>query len=98
MLVRPLLMKGSNGRSRRHRRAHSRKQSASHRSHFVASSSSSSPPEMLSEALYPAGAGAIFGAALTASRVFVPSVIVGQFELKDFHMLHVFAVAMGSSA
>ena len=54
----------------------------------ASSKSSSSPPEMLSEALYPAGAGAIFGAALTASRVFVPSVIVGQFELKDFHMLH----------
>jgi hypothetical protein len=50
------------------------------------------------DALYAAGTGAIFGAALTASRVWLPSVILQQFNLSDFHMMHVFAVALGSSA
>jgi hypothetical protein len=50
------------------------------------------------DALYAAGTGAVFGAALTASRVWLPSVILDQFSLQDFHMMHVFAVALGSSA
>ncbi|KAK5107695.1 hypothetical protein LTR62_000889 [Meristemomyces frigidus] len=42
--------------------------------------------------------GALFGAALTASGVFTPSIILEQFELKNFYMVQVFAVAVGSSA
>ncbi|KAK5129492.1 hypothetical protein LTR08_003215 [Meristemomyces frigidus] len=53
---------------------------------------------MFAEALYTAGTGALFGAALTASGVYLPSVIIDQFRLTDFHMFHVFAVGMGSSA
>ena len=53
---------------------------------------------MLSEAVYTAGTGAVFGAALTASRVYVPSVIIDQLRLTDFRMFQVFAVALGSSA
>jgi len=45
-----------------------------------------------------AGAGLVFGAALTASEVYLPSVIVSQMELKDFHMLNVFLSASASSA
>jgi len=44
------------------------------------------------------GAGLIFGAALTASEVYLPSVIVSQMELKDYHMLNVFLSASASSA
>ena len=43
-------------------------------------------------------AGAVFGAALTASRVYLPSVIINQMRLKDFHMLEVFLTASASSA
>ena len=53
---------------------------------------------MIAEALYTAGTGAFFGAALTASSVYLPAVIIDQFQLTDFRMFHVFAVAMGSSA
>ena len=42
--------------------------------------------------------GAAFGAALAASGVYLPSVIIDQFRLTDFHMFHVFATAVGSSA
>lgn len=42
--------------------------------------------------------GAAFGAALTASGVYLPSVIIDQFRLTDFHMFQVFATAVGSSA
>jgi len=45
-----------------------------------------------------AGAGLVFGAALTASEVYLPSVIVSQMELKDYHMLNVFLSASASSA
>lgn len=45
-----------------------------------------------------AGAGLVFGAALTASGVYLPSVIVSQMELKDVHMLSVFLSASASSA
>ena len=42
--------------------------------------------------------GALFGAALTSSGVFLPSIILEQFELKNFYMLQVFATAVGSGA
>lgn len=44
------------------------------------------------------GAGLVFGAALTASEVYLPSVIVSQMELKDYHMLNVFLSASANSA
>jgi hypothetical protein len=43
-------------------------------------------------------AGALFGAALAASGVYLPSVIVSQMELTNFHMLKVFLGASASSA
>lgn len=43
-------------------------------------------------------AGAVFGAALTLSRVYVPTVIINQLKLRDFHMLEVFLTASASSA
>ncbi|MCJ1432824.1 hypothetical protein MMC27_002181 [Xylographa pallens] len=43
-------------------------------------------------------AGALFGAALTASAVYVPAVITAQMDLQDFHMLEVFIAASASSA
>ncbi|KAK0120284.1 hypothetical protein ONS95_011690 [Cadophora gregata] len=42
--------------------------------------------------------GSIFGAALTAAGVYSPSVIIGQMQLKDFHMLKAFLAASASSA
>lgn len=42
--------------------------------------------------------GGVFGAALTVSGVFVPSVILEQFELDNFYMLHVFGTAIGIGA
>ena len=42
--------------------------------------------------------GTMFGAALTASNVFPPSVIVSQLELRDYHMLNVFLSASAASA
>ncbi|TKA60912.1 hypothetical protein B0A55_12154 [Friedmanniomyces simplex] len=53
---------------------------------------------MFADALYNVGTGAFFGAALTASKVHLPSVIIDQFKLTDFRMMQVFVVAMGSSA
>lgn len=53
---------------------------------------------MLVEAAEQVLAGGAFGAALTASGVFLPSIIQAQFELTNFHMLQVFATAMGSGA
>ncbi|KXL43480.1 hypothetical protein M433DRAFT_155874 [Acidomyces richmondensis BFW] len=53
---------------------------------------------MFVDAVLTAGTGVAFGAALTASRVHLPSVIVNQMALKDFRMMQVFSVAMGSSA
>jgi len=43
-------------------------------------------------------AGAIFGAALSASGVFSPSVIIAQMRFTNFHMLKVFMTASASSA
>jgi hypothetical protein len=43
-------------------------------------------------------AGAVFGAALTVSRVYIPTVIINQLRLGDFHMLEVFLTASAYSA
>ncbi|KAG9684926.1 hypothetical protein KCV03_g10103, partial [Aureobasidium melanogenum] len=53
---------------------------------------------MLFESMATLVTGTAFGAALAASGVYMPSVIIDQFRLTDFHMFHVFATAMGSSA
>jgi hypothetical protein len=53
---------------------------------------------MLSRTLLPAGSGALFGAALTVSGVYLPTVIIKQMQLRDFHMLQVFLTATASSA
>lgn len=52
------------------------------------------------EALKPRSvlSGAFFGAALTASGVWSPTVIVQQLHFEDFHMLKVFLSASASSA
>jgi hypothetical protein len=42
--------------------------------------------------------GAIFGAALTASGVYSPTVIIDELYLRDFHMLKTFIAASASSA
>jgi len=42
--------------------------------------------------------GAAFGAALTASGVFQPSVILGQLKFENFHMIQAFLTATASSA
>ncbi|KAH7410598.1 hypothetical protein BKA64DRAFT_358074 [Cadophora sp. MPI-SDFR-AT-0126] len=42
--------------------------------------------------------GSIFGAALIAAGVYSPSVIIGQMQLRDFHMLKTFIAASASSA
>ena len=46
----------------------------------------------------PLFAGGVFGAALTASRVHLPTVIIEQMRLTDFHMLEVFLTASACSA
>lgn len=43
-------------------------------------------------------AGATFGSALTVSGVYLPSVILAQMELRDFHMVKVFLTASSLSA
>ncbi|KIW90155.1 uncharacterized protein Z519_08798 [Cladophialophora bantiana CBS 173.52] len=53
---------------------------------------------MLSDILRSTGAGAVFGVALTMSRVYHPSVIISQMRLTDFHMLEVFLTACATSA
>ncbi|KAK5290211.1 hypothetical protein LTR99_011112 [Exophiala xenobiotica] len=53
---------------------------------------------MLSDILRSAGSGVVFGAALTASRVYHPSVIIHQLRLADFHMLEVFLTAGATGA
>jgi hypothetical protein len=53
---------------------------------------------MLTDSAATALTGAAFGASLAASGVYLPSVIIDQFRLTDFHMFQVFATAMGSSA
>jgi hypothetical protein len=42
--------------------------------------------------------GILFGAALTAAGVYVPSTIIGQMQLTNFHMLKTFLAASMSSA
>ncbi|KAI1832326.1 hypothetical protein DTO006G1_1979 [Penicillium roqueforti] len=42
-------------------------------------------------------AGALFGSVLTASGVYLPSVILSQMKLEDFHMLKVFLTAGSAS-
>jgi hypothetical protein len=42
--------------------------------------------------------GAVFGAALTASGVYLPQIILDQMALKEFHMMKVFLTASASSA
>lgn len=56
------------------------------------------PSPKLTKMLATGGAGALFGAALASSGVYLPSVIVSQMQMKDYHMLKVFLVASGSSA
>lgn len=41
--------------------------------------------------------GAAFGAALTFSGVYTPSVIISQMQLRNFHMLQTFLTASASS-
>ncbi|KIW35698.1 uncharacterized protein PV07_02382 [Cladophialophora immunda] len=53
---------------------------------------------MLSDILKSTGAGAVFGVALTMSRVYHPLVIINQMRLTDFHMLEVFLTACAASA
>jgi uncharacterized membrane protein YedE/YeeE len=53
---------------------------------------------MLLATLTSMAAGAAFGAALTASLVYLPTIIIGQLQLRDFHMLQVFLTASGTSA
>ncbi|RFU32987.1 hypothetical protein B7463_g3345, partial [Scytalidium lignicola] len=45
-----------------------------------------------------AAAGTLFGAALAASGVYSPAVIISQMQLRDFHMLEVFLSASATSA
>lgn len=68
--------------------------------HLQTSGDSSDQPKtiMLSDTTATALTGAAFGASLAASGVYLPSVIIDQFRLTNFHMFHVFATAMGSSA
>ncbi|RHZ66768.1 YeeE/YedE family protein [Aspergillus thermomutatus] len=42
--------------------------------------------------------GALFGAALTVSGVYLPTTIISQMQLQDFHMLKVFLTASSTSA
>lgn len=53
---------------------------------------------MMSDTTLTVVTGAVFGAALTASGVFPPSVINSQLELKEFHMVIVFLSASAVSA
>ncbi|KAL5044235.1 hypothetical protein BDW71DRAFT_186281 [Aspergillus fruticulosus] len=42
--------------------------------------------------------GTLFGAALTVSGVYLPTIIISQMQLQDFHMLKVFLAASSASA
>ncbi|OAP63407.1 hypothetical protein AYL99_02634 [Fonsecaea erecta] len=53
---------------------------------------------MSSSLLLSAATGGIFGAALTASGVYAPSVIISQLQLGNFHMLKSFLAASACSA
>ncbi|QDS75028.1 hypothetical protein FKW77_005961 [Venturia effusa] len=52
----------------------------------------------MSAALSIVASGAVFGGSLLAAGVIAPSVIVGQMQLTDMHMLKVFVVGSASSA
>ncbi|KIY03399.1 uncharacterized protein Z520_00090 [Fonsecaea multimorphosa CBS 102226] len=52
----------------------------------------------MSSLLLSAASGGIFGAALTASGVYSPSVIISQLQLGNFHMLKSFLAASACSA
>ncbi|KAJ5340234.1 hypothetical protein N7541_009358 [Penicillium brevicompactum] len=52
---------------------------------------------MSSDLLPSTMAGALFGSVLTASGVYLPSVILSQMKLEDFHMLKVFLTAGSAS-
>ncbi|KAL4806619.1 hypothetical protein BDV18DRAFT_137897 [Aspergillus unguis] len=52
---------------------------------------------MSSDLLLSTMAGTLFGSALTASGVYLPSVILSQMKLEDFHMLKVFLTAGSAS-
>jgi uncharacterized membrane protein YedE/YeeE len=52
----------------------------------------------MSTLMLSAASGGIFGAALTASGVYLPSIILQQLQLKDWHMLETFVTASACSA
>ena len=52
----------------------------------------------MSSLLLSAASGGIFGAALTASGVYAPSVIISQLRLSNFHMIKSFVAASACSA
>src|ERR1700761_1914500 len=54
--------------------------------------------QTMSSLLLSAASGGIFGAALTASGVYSPSIIVGQLRLQNFHMIKSFVAASACSA
>jgi hypothetical protein len=53
---------------------------------------------MATDILASTSKGLLFGAALAASGVAAPSIITGQFALRESHMLKVFITASASSA
>jgi hypothetical protein len=52
---------------------------------------------MAPNALTVATSGALFGAAVTTAGVYLPSIIVEQMHLRQFHMLKVFLTASAAS-
>ncbi|KAL3440415.1 hypothetical protein BJX65DRAFT_300502 [Aspergillus insuetus] len=52
----------------------------------------------MTDLLYSAITGTIFGAALTVSGVYLPTTITSQMQLQDFNMLRVFLTASSASA
>jgi uncharacterized membrane protein YedE/YeeE len=55
-------------------------------------------PPTMSAMITTATSGALFGAALTFAGVSSPNIIIGQLQLRDFHMLKVFLTATSASA
>jgi hypothetical protein len=53
---------------------------------------------MFTNQLAIAASGVVFGGALLASGVTPPSVVIGQMQVTDLHMLKVFVVGSASSA
>jgi hypothetical protein len=52
---------------------------------------------MAPNALAGATSGVLFGAAVTTAGVYLPSIIVEQMNLRQFHMLKVFLTASATS-